>query len=132
MAKLPVRWTNSGFSLLLALLSPLWLFAQTDAHWYFGRKAALNFNVNGNQSGPAVLSNNVMITPEASATISDNSGNLLFYTNGVIVYNRNHQIMANGDGLNGDASACQIAVVPLPGSDKLFIFLPRMPLKMTS
>ena len=120
MAKLPVRWTNSGFSLLLALLSPLWLFAQTDAHWYFGRKAALNFNVNGNQSGPAVLSNNVMVTPEASATISDNSGNLLFYTNGVIVYNRNHQIMANGDGLNGDASACQIAVVPLPGSDKLF------------
>jgi len=35
-----------------------------------------------------------------AANISDSAGNLLFYTNGVTVYNKNHQIMQNGDSLS--------------------------------
>ena len=31
-----------------------------------------------------------------NASISDSSGNLLFYTNGISAFNRNHQIMPNG------------------------------------
>lgn len=120
MVKLPVRLRISGFSLLLALLCPFLNNAQTDANWYFGLKAALKFNPTGNQAVPVVLTNNAMETAEASATISDNAGNLLFYTNGVTVYNRNHSVMANGDGLNGNPSACQIAVIPQPGSDHIF------------
>lgn len=120
MAMPPVRLTILSIFTFLALLGPLKLFAQTDAHWYFGIKAALNFNPSGNQPVPIVLSNNIMETAEASATISDNNGNLLFYTNGVTVFNRNHEIMGNGDGLNGNPSACQIAVIPQPGSDKIF------------
>jgi hypothetical protein len=38
-----------------------------------------------------------------SATISDRYGNLLFYTNGCEVFNRNHGVMANGDTLNPGA-----------------------------
>jgi hypothetical protein len=34
------------------------------------------------------------------AVISDSSGNLLFYTNGMYVANRNFQIMPNGDSIN--------------------------------
>jgi len=120
MAKRPVSLTVLRILTLLVLLNPIYLVAQTDAHWYFGRKAALNFNTTGNQNGPAVLSNSVMTTAEAAAAISDNNGNLLFYTNGVQVFNRNHQVMLNGDGLRGDASACQIAVVPQPGSNTIF------------
>jgi gliding motility-associated-like protein len=120
MALLPLRNIFTLISVLLAWLCPLPAFSQTDAHWYFGRKAALDFNVSGSQSGPAVLSNSVMTTAEAAAAVSDNSGKLLFYTNGVQVFNRNHRVMLNGDGLKGDASACQIAVVPQPGSNTIF------------
>ncbi len=120
MAMLPGRLTILWIFVQLATLCPFTSGAQTDAHWYFGRKAALNFNTIGNQNGPSVLSNSVMTTAEAAAAISDNNGNLLFYTNGAQVFNRNHQVMLNGDGLKGDISACQIAVVPQPGSDKLF------------
>ncbi|MBK9107213.1 MAG: T9SS type A sorting domain-containing protein [Saprospiraceae bacterium] len=35
-----------------------------------------------------------------NASISDNSGKLLFYTNGRSVFNRDYQKMPNGDGLN--------------------------------
>jgi hypothetical protein len=34
------------------------------------------------------------------ATMSDKNGNLLFYTNGCSIANRNHEVMPNGAGLN--------------------------------
>lgn len=69
---------------------------------------------------PQVLSNSVMQSSEAAATISDENGNLLFYSNGVEVYNRNHQLMVNGDNLGGNVSACQMSIVPAPGNPDLF------------
>lgn len=36
---------------------------------------------------------------EACASISDSAGNLLFYTNGEKVWNKNHEVMPNGEGL---------------------------------
>ncbi|MBK7107739.1 MAG: hypothetical protein IPH61_00930 [Bacteroidetes bacterium] len=36
---------------------------------------------------------------EAMATISDSSGNLLFYTNGQNVWNKEQELMPNGTGL---------------------------------
>jgi hypothetical protein len=39
-------------------------------------------------------------TYEALACMSDKEGNLLFYTNNCTVFNKNHQVMENGQGLN--------------------------------
>lgn len=61
-----------------------------------------------------------MTANEASATVSDSRGKLLFYTNGVDVYNHKHQLMQNGAGIGGNISACQTLIVSLPGSDSLF------------
>ncbi|WP_167856301.1 T9SS type A sorting domain-containing protein [Hymenobacter metallicola] len=52
-----------------------------------------------------------MVTYEATATVSDPTGNLLFYTNSVNVWNRNHQLMPNGQNLGGHESASQGAVI---------------------
>ena len=49
--------------------------------WYFGINAGLNFN----SGSPVALTDGALFSNEGCATISDNSGNLLFYTNGVIV-----------------------------------------------
>jgi len=93
-------------------------FSQPEAdNWYFGGYAALNFST-GN---PQVLTNSKMIAAEGVATQSDKNGNLLFYTNGIDVWNRNHEIMPNGTGLFGSQTSTQSAViVPLPGSDSIY------------
>jgi gliding motility-associated-like protein len=93
-------------------------FSQGEANiWYFGENAGLNFN-NGN---PVALTNGQLVTDEGCATISDSSGQLLFYTDGITVYNRNHVVMVNGNGLMGHPSSVQSAtIIPKPGSPKIF------------
>jgi len=92
----------------------------SGANWYFGIYGGLTF-VNGT---PEPLSGGALATTEGCATISDASGNLLFYTDGITVYNREHQAMPNGTGLKGDSSASQSAIiVPHPGdSEQFFVF----------
>ena len=81
--------------------------------WYFGVNAGLDFNT----SPPTPLTNGQLNTNEGCSSISDIYGNLLFYTNGVVVFNKNHALMANGTGLLGHQSATQSSiVVPKPGT----------------
>ncbi len=93
-------------------------YAQKEANvWYFGNKAGLDFN-----SGTAVvLEDGALDSFEGVSTICDTDGNLLFYTDGITVYNKNHTIMQNGTGLLGHPSATQSGViVPVPLSSTLF------------
>jgi len=66
-----------------------------NINWVFGDSAGLNF------SGvePTFFKTSIG-TYEACSSISDESGQLLFYTNGETVWNRNHEIMSNGDSLS--------------------------------
>lgn len=106
------------FYLLILLCYNSW--GQQNNNWYFGRKAGLSFNPVLGQQIPVVLSNSVMLSDEASASISDENGMLLFYTNGTTVFNKQHQIMLNGDNLDGYISATQVLIIPMPGSDHLY------------
>jgi gliding motility-associated-like protein len=91
--------------------------AQQANIWYFGDRAGLNFNT----TPPSALTNSQMITHEGCATVSDSTGNLLFYTDGRNVWNRNHQIMSNGSGLMGHESSTHSAIViPKPGSNTIY------------
>jgi hypothetical protein len=83
-------------------------------HWYFGINAGLDFS-----SGSAVAVTNGQLVSDNSASISDTAGNLLFYTDGKTVWNRNHQQMPNGTGLNGDPYGKEV-IVPKPLSDSLY------------
>jgi hypothetical protein len=58
---------------------------------------------------------------EGCASISDENGDLLFYTNGITVWDANHDVMPNGNGLYGSTSSSQSAViVPQPASANLY------------
>ena len=84
--------------------------------WYFGNGAGLDFN-----SGSPVAISGALNTAEGCATVCDAGGSLLFYTDGVTVYNKNHVTMDNGTGLGGHASATQSAViVPHPGNSNIY------------
>lgn len=93
-----------------------------NANWYFGEEAGVSFNTN-----PAsALTNGQIDSPfKASATVSDDFGNLLFYTDGSTVYNSNHVPMQNGNGtLFGTGSYAQdVVIAPKPGdSNRYYIF----------
>ncbi len=86
-------------------------------YWYFGAKAGLKFD----SSPPTALFDGAMTTQEGVSSISNKSGNLLFYTNGVKIWDRTHAVMLNGSGLTGATTSTQSAlIVPQPGNDSLY------------
>lgn len=114
---------------ILFILSYIFSFSQPWKHsynWYFGEKAALNFNTNP----PSILNDNIAIEYEGSITFSDSNGNLLFYTDGKLgrpislIYNRNHNIMKGGDSIYSHETSTQFGVVvPHPGHpNQFFLF----------
>lgn len=93
-------------------------FAQNEAaNWYFGQNAGLNFNF----GYPIPETNGQLVTTEGCSTISDRLGNLLFYSDGITVWNKNHQVMQNGTGLLGDESSTQSAlIIPKPDDNNIY------------
>ncbi len=94
------------------------LYSQKEANnWYFGQKAGITFN----SGAPVALTNGQLQTLEGCSSISDASGNLLFYTDGIKVWNRNHVVMTNGTNLKGDPSSTQSGIiVPKPGNPNVY------------
>ncbi|MEO7923137.1 MAG: PKD domain-containing protein [Chitinophagaceae bacterium] len=95
--------------------------AQRNNIWYFGKKAGISFNPSPGQPIPTPLFNSEMEADEGCASICDDNGDLLFYSNGITLYNRNHQVMLNGDGLLSNPSTMQACIiVPQPGNDDIY------------
>ncbi|MEO8147330.1 MAG: hypothetical protein ABI723_06825, partial [Bacteroidia bacterium] len=85
--------------------------------WYFGYHAGVDFNT----GSPLALSNGMLDTWEGCATMCNKAGNLLFYTDGITVFNRLHVAMPNGTGLSGGISSTQSAlIVPKPGNPNVY------------
>ena len=86
-------------------------------NWYFGNTAGITFA----SGAPVALTNGALVTTEGCASMSDDLGNLLFYTDGVTVWNRNHLPMTNGTLLNGHASSTQSGIiVQKPNSSNIY------------
>lgn len=87
--------------------------------WCFGTNAGLDFN-----SGSPLSFTSSISTGEGCASISNEHGNLLFYTDGSSIYNKNHVLMNNGAGLFGSSTSTQSGIiVPNPsGSSIYYVF----------
>ncbi|MEL6637326.1 MAG: gliding motility-associated C-terminal domain-containing protein [Bacteroidota bacterium] len=118
------RWFVVLF--LLGVSTGLWSQGQGNI-WYFGEGLGLDFN----GANPAPLEDGQIfgnpqsmgeaLRSEGSATISDASGSLLFYSDGEQIWNRDHELMPNGTGLEGMYSSTHAAfIVPRPLSDSIF------------
>ena len=106
------------FAIAAFTVCPLvFLQAQSPfSNWYF-YNAGLSFN----SGTPVALTNSIMNQPEGCATVSDANGQLLFYTDGKRVFDKNHQVMPNSLYLKGDGSSSNSAViVPKPGSKRYY------------
>ena len=102
------------------LFSSLLFSQQHTSYWPFGHGAAIDFSTGSAVSTTSAFTN----IEEGSTSMSDAEGNLLFYANGEEAYDATHQIMPNGDELEGFSSAAQGALtIPMPNNpDQYYLF----------
>ena len=99
------------------------LCQKQNNQWRLGG-TGINFNTNP----PSQVQGSAMNTPEGSASVADrNTGELLFYTDGVTVWNAQNQVMQNGTMLRGGSSLLSsttaAVIVPQPGSNSLYYII---------
>lgn len=85
--------------------------------WHFGNGAGLKFSPEGTQ----VISGGQLYTIEGCATMSDTNGKLLFYTDGVDVWDNTHTIIVHG--LNGNKSSTQSALIVKKPNEKSIYYI---------
>jgi gliding motility-associated-like protein len=124
-------------ALFLSVLISLYTFSvqaqKQNNQWRFGLQSAIDFNTSpptfpSGAALPSVLA--PLITGEfieGSASVADrNTGALLFYTDGITIWNALNQPMPNGSNLGGSdvlSSYMAAVIVPLPGScTKYYVF----------
>jgi hypothetical protein len=123
------------------------VYAQKENYnWTFGQKAGLSWNPSiGETQLPSMEAHNVfelasigveseildevpqsfsteMISSEGCFTVSDYAGNLLFYSNGQKIWNKDHQDIADNTILTGHNSSAQSGiVVPFPNQPSKYL-----------
>lgn len=99
-------------------------FIKANSNWMLYNPGANGQHINLNTNPPGVVSNTGYYG-ESAAVMSDTATEeLLFYSNGEKCWNKNFQLMPNGDGLLGGESANQsaIAVPVLDSPGKFYLF----------
>lgn len=107
-------------AILLFLCSNNALAQAENTHWNFGDGATLNFLGSYGHSGDSSS-----ITDIAGCTsVSSGTADLLFYTNGINVWNAQHRVMPNGDSLMAGASTLAtqaVLAIEYPGHDSMYM-----------
>ena len=114
---------KTTFFLLIFVFAYAKTYSQKEAYnWNFGIGAALTFNTS--DIDPVFVPNSKLSNWEGCTTMSDENGNLLFYSNGSSIWNKENNIMDNGSGLLGNNSATHSCVsFKKPGStNQYYIF----------
>ncbi len=101
--------------LLIFIICTIELFGGKEANnWVFGNGTGLTFN----ELPPRAIISSIN-TIEGCSAISDANGELLFYTDGVRVWDKNNNLMPLGQDLIGHSSATQSSlIIPMPMSNK--------------
>ncbi|KAA6441378.1 PKD domain-containing protein [Dyadobacter flavalbus] len=98
---------------------------QEGAKWFFGGNAGLDFS----NSPPTPITDGKLNTPEGTSAIANSKGQLLFYSDGITVWNKNGDVMpcfspGNCAPLKGSPNSTQsVLIVPQPtckGCEYLF------------
>ncbi|MCU0435386.1 MAG: M43 family zinc metalloprotease [Bacteroidia bacterium] len=106
---------NQATDTFYIFVRPCQPIAGTQGHWYFGNYMGLDFSSGTAQQDYAADINQTHISTEAAFCYSDSSGNLLYYTNGDSIWDRNHQPVATNLFGTNSQSRTQIIGTPVPG-----------------
>lgn len=116
----PIIWFIKSLLLIgTVLFNSNNLFSQSETNnWFFTSRNGLNFS-SGN---PVNIAGGQIIVMEGASSVSDKNGQLLFYTDGITVWNKNHAVMSNGVGLTGGygSSTQSCIIVPKTKDEKQY------------
>lgn len=105
--------------LYLIFLISITTFAQNkqNAHWIFGDEAEMNFNTTPVSSITTLPPDFEFNCEEGSATVSDQNGNLLFFTEGKKVWQlwNGNYVLITSSLLGNHSSAQNAVIIPRPG-----------------
>lgn len=86
--------------------------------WFFGELAGMDFRGQDVNFDPNNHYMNVYTSP---AIMSDSNGNVLFYSDGIRIYDKLGGVMPNGGDLHGFGGyAMPVLIVPRPGHDSIY------------
>lgn len=126
---LPLAHRYFTCTLLLILLTLEVSYAQNFSghNWYFGNSnLAIRFGRSDNAASLTTNKANLSGTGGSAVATNPVNGNLLFYTDGVNVYDVTHTPMPGGTGLPGDPASNQAVVVAkVPGSSTEYYVIMR-------
>ena len=109
---------SAGYDLYATYEEQLSEVSKAGRHLVFWRKCWYRLHLRDSCS---LTNENVMTAFKASGVISDSLGNLLFFSNGKKVWDRNFNIMPKGTNLSGDIGVTQpCIIIPKPESDSLY------------
>ena len=96
-------------------------YNHSNYNWFFGNHAGINFTpiITG---GTPTNNPSQLVSQEGCSTISSKEGELLFFTDGNTVYNRNNQVMKNGNNLSSSGTSTQSSIIIPQNNQKYFIF----------
>lgn len=88
--------------------------------WYFGQNAGLDFSGGGT---PKPITDGKLSTIEGSSSIADTKGKLLFYSDGISIYDKDGKIMKSL--VPGDTNAVQIPLGGNKNSTQSALIVPK-------
>src|SRR5690606_37174163 len=108
-------WICLGLTVVITNAQSL----KQGSQWHLGYHMAIDFTY----EPPFVSNNSAIVTVgEQPSSICDENGKLLFYTNGATVWNRNHEVMLNGDSITSIRYLLTTSsvIIPHPGDGQLY------------
>ncbi len=112
---------------ILAILLCLDVAAQSQRarNWAFPMGNGLEFTSTGVDTFDVSVAVGNPFLNRGTSAISDEDGNLLFYSNGIIAWDSTHNVMLGGDNLVGSKACTQSSIIiPWPLSpDRYFLFV---------
>lgn len=112
--------------ILLFFVLGIALYGQTQ--WYFGDRAGITFNPGAtpgtfNPTATPIPSSSLN-TFEGTSVVIDPQGDLVFYTDGVSIWDDSHTVINSGTPLLGHPSSTHSAIItPKPGAcDSFYVF----------
>ena len=110
--------------LLLFLFLIQFAYSQPNkrtCNWFLNKEIGIDFNTGipvENLDDPTLSGSNII---GSVSTMSDTNGNLLFYSKGIDIVNREHEIMDGGNSVPNFNPSFQSALsMPKPGSNNLY------------
>ena len=125
------------FLILSCCAGPILAQNRYDNNWVFAFKIVggnLIHFTDDTLKIEALPPNTTGSTYEALACMSDKAGDLLFYTNNCTVFDKNHEVMENGEGLNpgqiqtywcsvnpfANPNDNSVLITPMPDNEKIY------------